>query len=264
MRRASLPVLMVLGLLACGRPQSAPPGPAPSTAPTSHAAPASVAGAPAPFGDLSRFAVGRTDKGPQDHGFTEVYERFLFTKRNEPIRILEIGIDQGGSLKTWADYFPKARIYGIDIEDRRSMETDRVKTFVADQSKRDQLGAFLAKYPGPYDLILDDGGHSMEQQQVSLGFLFPHVKPGGIYVVEDVHTSLRAFFPHKGFGADEDGGNTTLRMLERFFETQKIESRYMSADEAAFVTREAELSNLFHRPGPPPSVTCLLRRKGTR
>lgn len=261
MRRAPLPVLLVLGLASCGRTEAPPPGPAPSAVLTPAAAPASVAAAP--FGDLSRFAVGRTDKGPQDHGFTEVYERFLFTRRNDPIRILEIGIDQGGSLKMWADYFPKARIYGIDIEDRSSMETDRVKTFVADQSKRDQLGAFLAKYPGPYDLILDDGGHSMEQQQVSLGFLFPQVAPGGIYVVEDVHTSLKAFYPYRGFGADPDLGNTTLRMLERFFETGKIESRYMSADEAAFVAKEVEASNLFHRPGPQPSITCLLRRKAT-
>jgi hypothetical protein len=258
MRRGGTPFVLLLlgGLAACGRPEAAPPSPAP-------AAPPAAAGE-VPFGDLSRFAVGRTDKGPQDHGFTEIYERFLFPRRNDPIRVLEIGIDQGGSLKMWADYFPKALIYGIDIEDRTSMETDRVKTFVADQSKRDQLGAFLAKYPGPYDLILDDGGHSMEQQQVSLGFLFPQVAPGGLYVVEDVHTSLRAFFPFKGFGADEDGTNTTLRMLETFFRTGKIESRYMSAEEAGFVTREVEVSNLFHRPGPPPSITCILRRKAAR
>jgi len=257
-RGGTLFVLLTLGgLAACGRPPVA--ASAPSPVPTAPGASASV-----PFGDLSRFAVGRTDKGPQSHGFTEVYERFLFTRRNDPIRILEIGIDQGGSLKMWADYFPRAEIYGIDIEDRRSMETDRVKTFVADQSKRDQLGAFLAKHPGPFDVILDDGGHSMEQQQVSLGFLFPQVAPGGIYVVEDVHTSLKAFYPYKGFGADDDGANTTLRMLETFFRTGKFESRYMSADEAAFLTKEVEVSNLFHRPGPPPSITCLLRRKAAR
>ena len=248
--------LAALAPAGCGRP--APP-PTPPRAP----GPSAVAPA-APFGDLSRVAKGRTDKGPDLHGFTEIYERFFFPLRQEPVRILEIGIDQGGSLLMWADYFPKAQIFGIDIVDCSPMETDRVRTFVADQSKREQLGAFLAKYPGPYDIVLDDGGHSMEQQQVSLGFLFPHVRPGGYYVVEDVHTSLPAFYPYRGFGAAADGSNSTLLMLETFVRTGRFESRYLTPDEAAFLGREVELTNLFHRHRAAPSVTCLLQRKAAR
>lgn len=219
---------------------------------------------PAPVEELSRLAMGRTAKGPEGHNFTEVYDHFFLPLRGEPIRILEIGIDQGGSLLMWADYFPKGRIFGIDIEDRSSMETDRTRTFVADQAKRDQLGAFLAKYPGPYDIILDDGGHSMEQQQVSLGFLFAHVRPGGYYVIEDVHTSLPAFYPYKGFAVAPDGSNSTLLMLETFVRTGRFESRYMTAEEAALLTKEVEFSNLFHRTRTPPGITCLLRRKSPR
>jgi demethylmacrocin O-methyltransferase len=224
----------------------------------------STATSDAPFGDLGRLAIGRTDKGPEWHNFTEVYERFFLPMRTRPIRILEIGIDQGGSLLMWSDYFPNAEIFGIDILDCSSMETDRVRTFVADQSKREQLGAFLAKYPGPYDIVLDDGGHSMEQQQVSLGFLFPHVRPGGYYVVEDVHTSLPVFYPHRGFAVAADGTNSTLLMLETFVRTGRFESRYLTPGEAAFLGGEVELTNLFHRHRAAPSVTCILQRKATR
>ena len=245
--------LAALAPAGCGRP--APP-PAPKRAPgPSAAAPG------APFGDLGRLAIGRTDKGPEGHDFTEVYERFFLPMRTEPIRILEIGIDQGGSLLMWSDYFPKAEIFGIDIEDRSSMETERVFTFVADQAKREQLGAFLAKYPGPYDIVLDDGGHSMEQQQVSLGFLFPHVRPGGYYVIEDVHTSLPAFYPFRGFAVAADGSNSTLLMLETFMRTGRFESRYVTPEEAALLNGAVEFSNLFYRTGTAPSITCLLRRK---
>lgn len=237
--------------------------PTPSPAPVPAAEP-SAAASSAPFGDLDRLAIGRTDKAPEMHGFTEIYERFFLPLRNEPIRILEIGIDQGGSMRMWSDYFPKAEIFGIDIEDRSSMETDRVFTFVADQAKREQLGAFLAKHPGPFDIVLDDGGHSMEQQQVSLGFLFPHVRPGGYYVVEDVHTSLPDAYPSKDFAVSADRSNTTLLMLERFVRTGRFESRYMTPEEADFLNREVELSNLFHRHRAAPNVTCILQRKATR
>ncbi|MFN7990110.1 MAG: hypothetical protein U0529_21740 [Thermoanaerobaculia bacterium] len=236
----------------------------PGVAPAAERAAVPAAAPSAAIGELDRIARGRTDKASDSHGFTEVYERFFAPLRNEPIRILEIGIDQGGSLLTWRDYFPKAAVFGIDILDRSDLQSDRIRTFVADQSKREQLGAFLAKYPGPYDVILDDGGHSMEQQQVSLGFLFAAVRPGGLYVVEDVHTSLRAFYPYKGFGADDDGSNTTLRMLETFIRTGRFESRYMTPEEARFVSEQVEFTNLFHRTTAPPSITCLLRRKPAR
>ena len=209
-------------------------------------------------------AMGRTDKGPSGHDFTEAYEHFFSPLRAEPIRILEIGIDRGGSLLMWRDYFPNAQIFGIDIEDRSDMDSDRIHTFVADQSSREQLGEFLAKFPGPYDIILDDGGHSMEQQQVSLGTLFRQVRPGGYYVVEDVHTSLPAYYPHKGFGVDADGSNSTLRMLETFVRTGRFESRYMTPEEAQLLPGQVEFSNLFHRTTAPPSITCILRKRTPR
>ena len=97
-------------------------------------------------------------------------------------------------------------------------------------------------------VLIDDGGHTMEQQQVSLGFLFKHVRPGGYYVIEDVHTSLPALW--KGYGVEQGERNTTLRMLENFVRSPAaaIASKYMLPDETAYLNAHIESLNLSYRP----------------
>ena len=218
--------------------------------------------APAPpaIGLLSAAAVG-TDKGPCCHNYTEIYERLFFPWKDEPLKILEIGIAGGGSLKMWQTYFPKARIFAVDILPKTEFDNDRVTTVVADQADRDQLQAALDVSGGDIDVLIDDGGHSMEQQQVSLGFLFRHVKPGGYYVIEDVHTSLPALW--QGYGVDRGGGNSTLRMIETFIRSEKpsITSRYMREDEMAYLDANIESLNLTYRPGTR-SIACIIKKRG--
>ena len=132
------------------------------------------------FGELTRMAYGKTDKAAT-HGFTEIYEHMFYPMKSSPIRICEIGIAWGGSLDVWSRYFSRATVFGIDdrsLSELRSMmqaegvkedflpkqpETERIKTFVADQSNRDQLQSFINKYGGDFDILLDDGGHTMEE-----------------------------------------------------------------------------------------------------
>lgn len=214
------------------------------------------------FGDLTTFAGDRTDKGLTAHHFTEIYEHVLSPLRYKPIRILEIGIAEGGSLAMWEDYFPKARIYGIDIEDASALNRERVTTFVADQSNRQQLEAFIRAHGPEFDFILDDGGHSMEMQQVSLGYLFPYVKPGGYYIVEDVHTSL-LWYPGEGYGAEQDEKNTTLTMIIEYMRSSTIASKYMTPEEQTYLTRQIEYSNLFFRNNPEHSMTCIFKKRAS-
>ena len=107
------------------------------------------------FGDMSRFAMNRTDKGPQDHNFTEIYDHILFPMRDEEIRILEIGVADGGSLLMWQDYFPKATIDGIDIKNKKKFENDRVKTHIGDQADRGALSKVIEAAGSDFDFILD-------------------------------------------------------------------------------------------------------------
>jgi len=118
------------------------------------------------------------------------YDFCLRELQDKPIRMLEIGVDDGGSLAAWKLYFPHAeRIVGVDIDERcKKFTTDNVVVYIGDQSDASFLKE-LSQKEGPFDLIVDDGGHTMNQQQTSFEVLFPLLKEDGIYVIEDLHTS---------------------------------------------------------------------------
>ena len=244
-------MLAVLVVTAQACAEAPPPAPVPQPPPVKPASPA--------IGVLSAAAVA-TDKGPGGHNYTELYERLFFPWKDEPIKIFEIGIASGGSLKMWQAYFSQARIFAVDILPKSEFDNGRVKTLIADQAKRDQLQEAIDAAGGDIHILIDDGGHSMEQQQVSLGFLFKFVRPGGYYVIEDVHTSLPALW--KGYGVERGGGNTTLRMLENFMRGSqpRIRSKYMLVDEMEYLTATIDSVVLTHRPQSK-SLMAILRKK---
>jgi len=231
---------------------------------------------PHEIGELTTLAHGKTDKG-DIHGFTEIYDHLFFPLRSSATRVCEIGIAGGGSLQVWSRYFSKATVFGIDIyslSQLRSMlrsqgvkedflpdqpETPRIKTFVADQANREQLKSFIDKYGGDFDIVLDDGGHTMEMQQVSLGFFFKYVKPAGYYVIEDVHTSLTDRY--EGYGAQKGQENTTLRMINQFIRNARIESQYLRPEEAEYLNSRIEYCNLFVKNNSAHSITCIFKKK---
>ena len=124
------------------------------------------------------------------HHYFEVYERHFSKYRGREIVLLEIGTFQGGSLQMWKHYFgDKAKIYGIDINpDCMQVEEENIKIFIGSQSDRDFLQRVIKQLP-PIDILIDDGGHTMQQQIVSFEELFDHIKPDGVYLCEDMHTS---------------------------------------------------------------------------
>ena len=215
------------------------------------------------FGELSALAGYTTDKGLSGHGFTEIYERFFYPLKYEPIKIFEIGIAGGDSLRLWERYFPKASVYGIDIVDRSALDSGRIHTFIADQSSRNQLKRFIRKYGNAYDIILDDGGHNMDLQQISFAFLFKYVKRGGYYIIEDVHTSLPSFYRglDYNFGVEPGEANSTLRMIQNFMETRKIKSRYMTTEEIRYLNTWIEYSVLFSRNSKGQSMACVFKKR---
>lgn len=169
----------------------------------------------------------RSDKGTsvgEAHGYTPFYERWLGSMRENPVRILEIGVcdprHPGASLKGWYEYFPKATIFGYDIVDGHRFDNDRITTFVGDQSDRSDLARFIASAGGDFDIIIDDGSHRPMHQQVSLAALFPHLKPGGQYIIEDMHVApntvrmLRDM--QHGLPGDRTHGNGLRKRVEFF------------------------------------------------
>ncbi|MEO7922246.1 MAG: class I SAM-dependent methyltransferase [Chitinophagaceae bacterium] len=131
--------------------------------------------------------------------YFEVYERYFAAYRGKPVNILEIGISHGGSLQLWRKYFgDQANIYAVDINPEcKQFEEEKTNIFIGSQEDPVFLDELKTKLP-LLDILIDDGGHTMKQQIVTFNHLFTSVKDGGIYLVEDTHTSYwRAF--HGGY-----------------------------------------------------------------
>jgi 23S rRNA U2552 (ribose-2'-O)-methylase RlmE/FtsJ len=126
-----------------------------------------------------------------------LYERYFREFRETTDSILEIGVKHGGSIQAWEQYFPNARIIGMDINPEPS-DWPRRATFVqGDQGDRELLLSLAERF-GPFDAVIDDGSHRMDHQRLSFEVLWPHVKPGGLFVIEDIHTSYRDKYQVEG------------------------------------------------------------------
>ena len=122
--------------------------------------------------------------------YFEIYHRHFQVYRARPITLVEFGVYHGGSLQMWKHYFGKgARIIGVDISPEcKCLEEDQIEVVVGDQENRGFLRTFRDEI-GPIDILIDDGGHKMGQQIATFEEMFPAIKPGGNYLIEDLHTS---------------------------------------------------------------------------
>lgn len=133
-------------------------------------------------------ALGRIFEGTENihklRHYLPIYEAAFSSTE----RMLEIGVDRGGSLRMWREYLPDATIVGIDINPKAERYADPqqdIHVRIGDQTDTRFLGRVLDEF-GPFDTILDDGGHTPDQMISSFQYLFPRLKPGGVYLVEDV------------------------------------------------------------------------------
>ena len=171
-----------------------------------------------------------SDQGSQAHGYSYIYNKYFDNIRHEKLNFLEIGIGTGESVYVWYDYFNNSKIYMADIEDRsETYDNDRIRCIKCDQSDFNSLKS-LGDNIGIIDVIIDDGGHGMHHQQMSIGVLFPNLKSGGMYFVEDLHTSN---FPpgstlyNQSLMIKDDYSNTTLRSLKILKESGIFESEFL-------------------------------------
>ena len=122
--------------------------------------------------------------------YFQVYDSLFSRYIGKEFTFVEVGIFNGGSLRIWRDYFgDKARIIGIDInENALKHQEDGFEIYIGDQSDPNFWQSFFNKV-GEVDILLDDGGHTYEQQIITTVNSLPYIKENGILVVEDVHTS---------------------------------------------------------------------------
>lgn len=171
---------------------------------------------------LDELAIAHvTDKSSQYHWYTAIYPHYLERYRHLPIRLLELGVYKGASLRMWADYFthPNRSIIGIDI-DTDYLEGDLPERTWAVKSDQATPLQFVIDY-GPFDFIIDDASHVCERTIASFKAWWPHLKPGGLYVVEDIQTS---YVPEYGGSTNPNSMHTTMGFLKRLADEVQVVS----------------------------------------
>ena len=145
---------------------------------------------PANKRDAEFFEIGTKYKSDKfyHHHYYNFYPKFIeYYKLYPNLAMLEIGVEHKYSIELWLEYFPKAYIYGIDID--MSEEGDRYKIFKADQSQSSELHGVMNQITKPIFLIVDDGSHIPEHQILTFDLYFDLLLPGGTYIIEDIETS---------------------------------------------------------------------------
>jgi hypothetical protein len=133
--------------------------------------------------------------------YFDIYERYIAKFKNTSCVYLEIGAAKGGSLDIMRKYLgDAARIIGVDVSpDCKALESRGYEIHVGDQAD----GRFLRElitHVGAVDIVVDDGGHTPDQQITSFFSLFPIVKEGGIYIVEDLHSNFWQAYSASRYG----------------------------------------------------------------
>ena len=209
-------------------------------------------------GEPSLDAIGvhyGTDKSSIHHNFLVFYERFFAPlRRKSNVRVLEIGVHAGGSLRTWEDYFPNATIIAADNNPVTLQQASPRSTIVlADQSNIADMTA-LALAHGPFDLVIEDGSHFWDHQITTWQTIYPFVKPGGYYVMEDIDTSYGHYIPHYCNIATQ----TAASYLQMFCDALVADTAVDQSKQAdAFIRSYAPLTDFmaFHR------RTCVIQRR---
>src|SRR5213594_4177835 len=153
-----------------------------------------------------------------NHWYAQHYQTHFGRLRKRPVSVLEVGVGGyadptagGESLKMWKRFFPRGRIYGIDIYDKSALEERRIRMFRGDQADPQFLRRVVEKI-GRLDIVIDDGSHRNPDVITSFETLFPLLADGGVYAIEDVQTS---YWPEFGGAEDPDDPGTTMARIKK-------------------------------------------------
>ena len=130
--------------------------------------------------------------------YFDIYHRHFAGFRGQRLTMIEIGVFNGGSLRMWRDYFgPQSTIVGVDInQECKIFAEPGIDIVIGDQGDRGFLRSLADRYPD-FAILVDDGGHRMEQQIATFEELYPRMRADGVYLCEDTHSS---YMPQFGGG----------------------------------------------------------------
>jgi SAM-dependent methyltransferase len=233
-----------------GGPKAEAPSRPAAAAPAVAAARASAESA-APRANLTDLADRfGSDKGSTKHRYTELYHMLFHPFRDQAIDFLEMGLCIGGpehgvsadrvtqdapSVRMWLEFFPRARIHGLDVSDFAWFRHDRFRFTRCDMDARENIAKAAAGMPD-FDIIIDDASHASHHQQNGFLEMFPKLRPGGLYIIEDLRWQPETY--------ERPGITKTADLFRSFSETR----RFVHGDagvEAAFNALAPEISGCF-------------------
>ncbi|MEU9336289.1 class I SAM-dependent methyltransferase [Streptomyces sp. NPDC048290] len=191
------------------------------------------------FTDLTSLAVRFDADKWGGHWYTPHYQRYFEPLRDRRVKVLEIGVggydapDLGGaSLRMWKHYFYRGQVYGLDLYPKHGVDEPRLRTFQGDQGDPAFLTGFAAEH-GPFDIVVDDGSHFSEHVLTSFAALFPSLRPGGLYVVEDTQSS---YWPGWGGSTDLNASSTSMGFVKTLLDGLNHQEQIRPADRPASTT----------------------------
>ncbi|HLR76746.1 MAG TPA: CmcI family methyltransferase [Balneolaceae bacterium] len=201
-------------------------------------------------GDLNELAkIYETDKYGS-HYYTPHYMAHFKKLRYKRLNLLEIGVggyeeayEGGASLRMWKKYFPFGNIYSIDIYDKSALQENRITIFKGSQTDEDFIKKVVNKI-GELDIIIDDGSHKNEHVIKTFEILFPLMKDGGIYVVEDTQTS---YWKEYGGSSEElKSANTTMNYFKQFADSLNYQEFLIPDYEPTYFDKKIVSLHFYH------------------
>jgi len=211
------------------------------------------------------------------NGYGDLYDRYFRDYREIALNICDIGVDQGRSLLANQEYFNNAAIHGLDIADKSIYNSERIRTYIVDQGSSDELDSFVStmqRRSTSFDIIIDDGSHDVSHQQLTFGKFFNLLKPGGLYIIEDMCTS---FFKD---GVNLYGYTQTQEKIEnstvKFLTNRPLRSPWIDSEILDSIDLEVDYIIVFDKLNrripyldifpcindyPPRSITSIIKKK---
>jgi demethylmacrocin O-methyltransferase len=241
-----------------------------------------------------------TDKSSLDHNYTQFYQKYFDKYVKNPKKILELGIyttgvvninNAGASLRMWSEYYKDSTIIGLDITDYSAINNHpdypNINTFTCNGEMRKDddfnqitnpwlrqlynqgemiggkigLDKAIEKFGSEYDIIIDDGPHTMSSQHIFFGCMFKHLKSGGLFVIEDISTSYSTNIDFTGklqYNSWPHTNKTTLWVIKNYIENKSIESDFMYKEEIEYLNNN--IKEVFLEKGKNSEIAFIVKK----
>jgi len=169
------------------------------------------------------------NKDTRGHGFSKFYEKQFTLLRNKPLNILEIGSFHGNASAALFFYFKNSKFFAADIyPDLFRYRSNRIKNFYVNSSNEDSIQKnIIDKFSNNFDIIIEDAGHSLKDQIISLFMLFKKLNSGGLFIIEELD------FPDTRKDMNLKNEKPTLRQILFKFKKEKtlLNSNYIKKND---------------------------------